>query len=261
MTAQDDDGTVIVETRDRVGWITLDRPRALNALNAQLMREVVAAAVAFDEDPAIGAIVIAGNERAFAAGVDVTEMANATTIEMTVEDPFAPWSRFADVRTPVIAAVAGYALGGGCELAMMCDIIIAADTAQFGQPEITLGVIPGMGGTQRLLRAIGYYKAADLVLSGRRLSADEAERAGLVSRVVPVERLLDETQDIASTIAEKSLPALYTAKAALDAALETTLAEGLRFERRAFVGLFAGEDQKEGMAAFRERRAPDFRHH
>lgn len=251
--------TILSETRGRVGWITLNRPQALNALNSDLMREVVAAAEAFDTDPEIGAIVVTGSERAFAAGADIKEMEGKSSLEMTMDDHFGAWARFAAVRTPVIAAVAGYALGGGCELAMMCDIILAADTAKFGQPEIQLGVIPGMGGTQRLIRAVGYYKAADLVLTGRMMDAAEAERSGLVSRVVPTGELLAVAGETAESIASKSLPALFAAKAAMDAALETTLAEGLRTERLAFASLFATEDQKEGMAAFREKRAPVFR--
>ncbi len=251
--------TLLVETRGRVGWITLNRPAALNALNTQAMREIVAAAEAFDADGDIGAIVLTGSERAFAAGADIKEMEDKTSVDMVLDDHFGAWARFARVRTPVIAAVSGYALGGGCELALMCDIILAADTAVFGQPEIALGVIPGMGGTQRLVRALGYYKTADLVLTGRRLPAEEAERAGLVSRVVPAGDLLAVAGEIADTIAAKSLPALYAAKAALDAALETTLAEGLRYETAAFASLFATHDQKEGMAAFREKREPDFR--
>ncbi|AZS38354.1 putative enoyl-CoA hydratase echA8 [Microbacterium lemovicicum] len=250
--------TIVVETRGRVGWITLNRPEALNALNSQVMRDVVDAATAFDADRGIGAIVVTGSERAFAAGADIKEMEAKTGVEMIVDGHFDAWWRFAEVRTPVIAAVSGYALGGGCELAMMCDIILAADTARFGQPEITLAVIPGMGGTQRLVRAIGYYKAAELVLTGRMMDAAEAERCGLVSRVVPAADLLAEASSVAESIAAKSLPSLYAAKAALDAALETTLAEGLRFERQAFAGLFSTADQKEGMAAFREKRRPDF---
>lgn len=252
--------TIIVETKGRVGWITLNRPDALNALNSQVMLDVVSAATAFDADPAIGAIVVTGSERAFAAGADIKEMETKTGLDMMMRDMFADWKQFADVRTPVIAAVAGYALGGGCELAMLCDIIIAAESAKFGQPEINLAVIPGMGGTQRLLRAIGYYKAADMVLTGRMIGADEAERAGLVSRVVPADTLLEEAGKIAETIASKSLPALFAAKQALDAALETTLAEGLKAERAAFAPLFSTEDQKEGMGAFREKRAAQFRH-
>jgi len=250
--------TIIVETRGRVGWITLDRPEALNALNTRVMEEVVAAATAFDTDDTIGAIVLTGSERAFAAGADIKEMESTSGLEMIMGEHFGQWSRFAAVRTPVLAAVSGYALGGGCELALMCDIIIAADSAKFGQPEINLGVIPGMGGSQRLVRAIGYYKAADLVLTGRMMDAAEAERAGLVSRVVPAAELLDEAARVADTIASKSLPSVYAAKAALDVAMETSLAEGLRFEKHAFAALFSTEDQKEGMAAFREKRAPNF---
>ncbi|HET8928213.1 MAG TPA: enoyl-CoA hydratase [Microbacterium sp.] len=250
--------TILVDTRGRVGWITLNRPEALNALNSQVMRDVVAAAEAFDADSGIGAIVVTGSERAFAAGADIKEMESKTGLDMVMGDHFGAWSRFAAVRTPVIAAVSGYALGGGCELAMMCDIILAADTAKFGQPEIALAVIPGMGGTQRLIRAVGYYKAAELVLTGRMMDAAEAERAGLVSRVVPASDLLHEAAKTAETIASKSLPSVFAAKAALDAAMETTLAEGLRFESRAFAALFDTADQKEGMSAFREKRSPDF---
>jgi enoyl-CoA hydratase len=250
--------TIIVETIGRVGWITLDRPEALNALNTRLMHELVDAATRFDADPGIGAIVVTGSAKAFAAGADIKEMEDQDATQMIAGDPFGAWSRFAAVRTPTIAAVAGYALGGGCELAMMCDIILAADSARFGQPEITLGVIPGMGGTQRLVRAIGPYKAADLVLTGRMIGADEAERAGLVSRVVPADELRDAAAETAARIADKSLPALYAATAALDAARETPLAQGLAFERQAFGALFATDDQKEGMAAFREKRAPRF---
>ncbi|WZH38579.1 MAG: enoyl-CoA hydratase-related protein [Microbacterium enclense] len=252
--------TIRVEQRGRVGWITLDRPEALNALNTRTMHEVVAAAEAFDADEGIGAIVVTGSEKAFAAGADIKEMEGKSSVEMTLTDHFGRWSRFAAVRTPVVAAVSGYALGGGCELALMCDVILVSDRARFGQPEVQLGVIPGMGGTQRLVRALGYYKAAELVLTGRMIDAAEAERVGLVSRVVAADDLLDEAQAVAETIAAKPLPALYAAKAALDAALETSLAEGLRFERQAFAGLFDTADQKEGMAAFREKRAPSFTH-
>ena len=250
--------TILVETRGRVGWITLNRPEALNALNSQVMRDIVAAASVFDADEAIGAIVVTGSERAFAAGADIKEMESKSGLEMVMDDHFGQWSRFAEVRTPVIAAVSGYALGGGCELAMMCDIILAADTAKFGQPEINLGVIPGMGGSQRLIRAVGYYKAAELILTGRMMDAAEAERSGLVSRVVPASDLLAEAEKTAATIASKSLPSLYAAKAALDTAMETPLAEGLRFEKHVFAALFDTADQKEGMAAFREKRAPEF---
>ncbi len=252
--------TIRVEQRGRVGWITLDRPEALNALNTQTMIDVVDAATAFDAASDIGAIVITGSEKAFAAGADIKEMEGKSGLEMTLTDHFGAWSRFAAVRTPVIAAVSGYALGGGCELALMCDIILASDGAKFGQPEIQLGVIPGMGGTQRLVRALGSYKAADMVLTGRMIDAVEAERAGLVSRIVPAADLLDEAEAVARTIAEKPLPALYAATAALDVALESTLAEGVRFERQAFASLFDTVDQKEGMAAFREKRSPQFLH-
>lgn len=250
--------TILVETRGRVGWITLNRPEALNALNSQMMRDIVAAASVFDADPRIGAIVVTGSERAFAAGADIKEMESKSGLDMVMDDHFGGWAHFAGVRTPVIAAVSGYALGGGCELAMMCDIILAADTAKFGQPEINLGVIPGMGGSQRLVRAVGYYKAAELVLTGRMMGAEEAERAGLVSRVVPAADLLAEAGAVADTIAAKSLPSVYAAKAVLDAALESSLAEGLRFEKHTFAALFDTADQKEGMAAFREKRSPDF---
>ncbi|MFC4137697.1 MULTISPECIES: enoyl-CoA hydratase-related protein [unclassified Microbacterium] len=252
--------TILVDQRGRVGWITLNRPQALNALNSRVAEEVTAAAVAFDADAGIGAIVVTGSEKAFAAGADIKEMEGMTSADMVGTDHFGVWRDFAAVRTPVIAAVSGYALGGGCELAMMCDIILAGDNAVFGQPEINLGVIPGMGGTQRLIRAVGYYKAAELVLSGRLVKADEAERIGLVSRVVPASGLLDEATKLATTIASKSLPSVYAAKATLDAAMETPLAEGLEIERAQFAALFDTADQKEGMAAFREKREPDFVH-
>lgn len=250
--------TILVEQRGRVGWITLNRPQALNALNSQVADEVTAAAVAFDADEGVGAIVVTGSEKAFAAGADIKEMQSMSTVQMRETDHFGVWSDFAAVRTPVIAAVSGFALGGGCELAMMCDIILAADTAKFGQPEINLAVIPGMGGTQRLIRAVGYYKAAELVLSGRMMRAEEAERSGLVSRVVPASDLLTEATALAEGIASKSLPSVYAAKAALDAAMETTLADGLAHEKQAFAALFDTEDQKEGMAAFLEKRTPNF---
>ena len=252
--------TILVEQQGRVGWITLNRPQALNALNSRVSEEVTAAAVAFDADPGVGAIVVTGSEKAFAAGADIKEMEGMTAADMLATDHFGSWSDFAAVRTPVIAAVSGFALGGGCELAMMCDIILAADTARFGQPEINLGVIPGMGGTQRLIRAVGYYKAAELVLSGRIIDAAEAERIGLVSRVVPASDLLSEAETLAETIASKSLPSVYAAKAALDTAMETSLADGLAHEKQAFASLFDTDDQKEGMAAFRDKRQPDFRH-
>ena len=252
--------TILVERRGRVGWITLNRPHALNALNAQLASELGAAASDFDADDQIGCIVITGSERAFAAGADIKEMADKTPLEMEQGNPFAGLERLSQLRTPLVAAVAGFALGGGCELAMTCDVILAADTARFGQPEINLGVIPGLGGTQRLPRAVGAYKAADLVLTARTIDAVEAERAGLASRVVPAAELLEVAQTVADEIAAKSLPVVYAAKEALRVARESTLTEGLRFERRVFVSLFGLEDQKEGMTAFREKRAPEFHH-
>ena len=249
-----------VEHRGRVGIITLHRPEALNALNELMMTEVVAAATDFDADPEIGAIIITGSARAFAAGADIKEMAPKTYMEMYATDWFAQWSALTAVRTPVIAAVAGHALGGGCELAMMCDFIIAADTARFGQPEITLGVIPGIGGSQRLTRAIGKAKAMDMVLTGRTMNAAEAERCGLVARVVPADDLLDEAVTAATTIARMSAPIAMLAKECVNAAFETTLAEGVRFERRLFHSAFATADQKEGMAAFSEKRPAVFTH-
>ncbi|MDQ1204718.1 enoyl-CoA hydratase-related protein [Microbacterium sp. SORGH_AS_0862] len=252
--------TILVEQHGRVGWITLNRPEALNALNSTLVGELAAAVAGFDADEGVGAIVLTGSERAFAAGADIKQMADKSARDMLVDNPFAALEEVTRARTPLIAAVAGFALGGGCELAMICDIILAADTAQFGQPEIALGVIPGLGGTQRLARAVGAYKAAELVLTGRRMGAEEAERAGLVSRVVPASELRDAAMEVAEAIASKSLPVVYAAKEALRAAQETTLAEGLRFEKQSFATLFALEDQKEGMAAFREKRAPQFRH-
>lgn len=252
--------TIRTETRGRVGWITLHRPEALNALNSTLVGELADAAEAFDADPRIGCIVITGSERAFAAGADIKQMESLSVRDMAVDSPFAALERVARLRTPLVAAVAGFALGGGCELAMICDIILAADTASFGQPEITLGVIPGLGGTQRLPRAVGSYKAAELVLTGRRMDAAEAERAGLVSRVVPAAELLSEAEQTATAIAEKSLPVVYAAKEALRAAQETPLSEGLRYEQRTFASMFALDDQREGMAAFREKRAARFTH-
>ncbi len=252
--------TVRTEVRGRVGWITLDRPEALNALNSTLVRELAAAAAAFDADEGIGCIVLTGSDRAFAAGADIKEMETQSSRDMAIDNPFAPLEQFSRVRTPVIAAVAGYALGGGCELAMACDIILAADTARFGQPEVTLGVIPGLGGTQRLPRAVGYYKAAELVLTGRMIDAHEAERIGLASRVVPAADLLADAEAMATAIAAKSLPVIYAAKEALRVSQETTAAEGLRFEKQTFAAMFALADQAEGMAAFREKRSPDFTH-
>jgi enoyl-CoA hydratase len=252
--------TILLERKGRVGLITLNRPKALNALNSQVLDEMIVALDDLESDPGIGAIVITGSERAFAAGADIKEMAPKSYIDVFMSDFFAQWDRLAAVRKPTIAAVAGFALGGGCELAMLCDILIAADNAQFGQPEIHLGVIPGIGGSQRLTRAVGKAKAMDLVLTGRKMGAEEAERAGLVSRIVPADQLLDEALKTAETIAAKSLPVAMIAKEAVNRALETTLAEGVRFERRVFHSLFALEDQKEGMAAFVEKREPNFQH-
>ncbi|MFF0542807.1 enoyl-CoA hydratase [Nocardia thailandica] len=244
--------------RGGVGWITLNRPKALNALNAQVLDDVIAALDELERDPSIGAVVITGSEKAFAAGADIKEMAPQSYMDMFLADFFARWDRLAGFRKPTIAAVAGYALGGGCELAMLCDILIAADTAKFGQPEITLGVIPGIGGSQRLTRAIGKAKAMDLILTGRTMGVEEAERAGLVSRVVPADQLLDTALEVAETIAAKSLPVAMIAKEAVNRSFETSLAEGLLFERRVFHSLFATNDQKEGMAAFVEKRKPVF---
>jgi enoyl-CoA hydratase len=251
--------TIITETSGRVGIITLNRPQALNALNATLMGELNQALEAYDSDRGIGCIVITGSERAFAAGADIKEMSGLTYPDTYLDDFITSWDRVAARRKPIIAAVAGFALGGGCELAMMCDIIIAADTAKFGQPEIKLGVIPGAGGTQRLTRAIGKAKAMDLCLTGRMMDAAEAERAGLVSRIVPAADLLQEAMKAAEAIASMSLPSVMTAKESVNRAYETTLSEGLRFERRVFHALFATEDQKEGMAAFVGKRPPEFK--
>lgn len=255
-----DFNTIILERKGRVGVITLNRPKALNALNSELMNEVVAAVADLEADNGIGAILITGSERAFAAGADIKEMQSKTYMDAYVEDFFTPWDRVAAARKPLIAAVSGYALGGGCELAMLCDFIIASDTAKFGQPEIKLGVIPGIGGSQRLTRAVGKAKAMDLVLTARMMDAAEAERAGLVSRIVPVERLLDEALEAAATIASMPLPAVMMAKECVNRAFETPLSESLLFERRNFHALFSTEDQKEGMRAFVEKRKPDFKH-
>lgn len=252
--------TILVTREDRVATITLNRPKALNALNSTVMKEVTAAAAELDQDPGIGAIVVTGNEKAFAAGADIKEMANLSFADVFAADFFAAWNQFAATRTPTIAAVAGYALGGGCELAMMCDILIAADTAKFGQPEIKLGVLPGMGGSQRLTRAIGKAKAMDLILTGRNMGAEEAERAGLVSRVVAAEALIDEAKATAHTIAGMSLSASRMAKEAVNRAFESTLTEGLLYERRLFHSAFATADQTEGMNAFTEKRAAKFTH-
>jgi enoyl-CoA hydratase len=252
---------IVVETRGRVGFITLNRPKQLNALNDALMNELQSALSGFDADDAIGAIVITGSERAFAAGADVGSMKDWSYMDVYKTDFITRnWERIRSIRKPVIAAVAGVALGGGCELAMMCDIVIAADSAKFGQPEIRLGIIPGAGGTQRLPRAVGKSKAMDLVLTGRMMDAQEAERAGLVARIVPADKLLDEAFSVANAICEYSLPAVMMAKESVNRAYESSLAEGILFERRNFHALFGTEDQKEGMQAFLSKRKPAFKH-
>jgi enoyl-CoA hydratase/carnithine racemase len=251
---------IIVETRDHVGLIRLNRPKALNALNSDLMRELGEALVKFDADEAIGAIVITGSEKAFAAGADIKEMQPKNFVDVYREDFItAGWETVTRIRKPVIAAVAGYALGGGCELAMMCDFILAADTARFGQPEINLGVMPGAGGTQRLTRFVGKSKSMEMNLTGRFMDAAEAERSGLVSRVVPADDLVDEAVATAAKIAEKGAIAVMATKEAVNRAYETTLAEGVRFERRLFHALFATQDQKEGMEAFVDKRTASFK--
>ncbi len=252
---------LLATTHGRVGLVTLNRPKVLNALNDALMDELGAALRAFDGDEGIGAIVITGSEKAFAAGADIGAMKDWSYMNVFKSDYITRnWEELKRIRKPVIAAVAGYALGGGCELVMMCDIVIAADTARFGQPEIRLGIIPGAGGTQRLPRAVGKAKAMDLVLTARTMDAHEAERAGLVSRVVPAGKLIEEALAAGTTIAEFSLPAVIMAKEAVQRAYETPLAEGLLFERRLFHSLFATTDQKEGMSAFIEKRPPRFEH-
>ncbi|MCK0196449.1 enoyl-CoA hydratase [Ancylobacter sp. 6x-1] len=250
--------TLLVETNGRVGVVTLHRPKALNALNSQLIEELNRALDALEADPGIGCIVLAGSERAFAAGADVKEM-QFLTFPATYRDDFiTSWERLSRCRKPVIAAVAGYALGGGCEMAMMCDIILAADTARFGQPEIQLGIMPGAGGSQRLTRAVGKAKAMEMCLTGRTMDAAEAERAGLVARVVPAADLMAEAMKTADRIADMPLAAAMMVKESVNRAFETTLAEGIRFERRLFQALFATADQKEGMGAFVEKRQPGF---
>ncbi|MFL5183286.1 MAG: enoyl-CoA hydratase [Microvirga sp.] len=250
--------TILAETRGKVGLITLNRPQALNALNSALLGEVNQALDAFEADPNIGCIVITGSEKAFAAGADIKEMASLTYPHTYMADFFSGWEKVSGRRKPMIAAVAGFALGGGCEFAMMCDFIIAADNAKFGQPEIKLGVMPGAGGTQRLTRVVGKAKAMEMCLTGRMMNAEEAERSGLVTRVVPAAELLAEALKTADIIAGLSLPIVMMAKESVNRAYETTLAEGIRFERRLFHAMFATRDQKEGMAAFVEKRAPRF---
>lgn len=247
-----------VEQRHRVVTVHLHRPAVLNALNTELMTELVDTLRPLDRDPGVGCFVITGSDRAFAAGADIREMAPKSSVEMFAEDFFAGWDGFTALRTPKIAAVAGYALGGGCELAMMCDLIFAADSARFGQPEITLGVIPGIGGTQRLTRLVGKAKAMDMILTGRLMDATEAEQAGLVARVFPADRLLPETMAAAEKIAAAGKLAAMTAREAVDRALEVGLREGLLFERRVFHALFATDDQAEGMQAFLEKRPARF---
>ena len=252
---------ILTEVKGRVALITLNRPKQMNALNAKLMQELGAALYGFDADDGVGAILITGSDKAFAAGADIGAMKDfdfqhAFKTDYITRD----WEHIRNVRKPVIAAVAGYALGGGCELAMLCDIIIAADSAKFGQPEINLGIFPGSGGTQRLPRAVGKAKAMDMCLTARVIDAQEAERAGLVSRVVPAARLMEEAMAVAERIASYSLPVAMMAKEAINRAYETTLSEGVRFERRMFHAAFALDDQKEGMAAFVEKRKPSFKH-
>jgi enoyl-CoA hydratase len=252
--------TIIVEIEDHVALITLNRPSALNALNDQLLGELADALTGCQNNEKVRCIVITGSEKAFAAGADIKMMAEKSFVDVFAGDLFTPESeQILRVRKPIIAAVSGYALGGGCELAMMCDFIIASDTAKFGQPEINLGVVAGLGGTQRLTRAIGKSKAMDMNLTGRFMDADEAERSGLVSRVVPVKKLMEEAMGAAQKIAEKSMITVMVVKEAVNRSFETTLREGLLYERRTFHSLFATEDQKEGMAAFMEKRTPQFR--
>jgi enoyl-CoA hydratase len=249
------------ETKGRVGIIRLDRPKALNALCAELVRELGQALDAFEADPGIGCMVLTGSDKAFAAGADIKEMKDQTYQDVFLKDFITVgWEKVSQVRKPIIAAVAGYALGGGCEMAMMCDFIIAADTAKFGQPEITLGTIPGAGGTQRLPRFVGKSKAMDLVLTGRMMDAAEAERCGLVSRVVPLADLMNDAIATAEKIAGMSLPATMVAKEAVNRAFETTLSEGVRFERRTFHATFGFDDRAEGMAAFADKRKPAWKH-
>ena len=250
--------TLLVEVRDRVGLITLNRPQALNALNTQVLEELNQALDQFEKDPNIGCMVLTGSSKAFAAGADIKQMADLQYPQVYLDDFFSPADRIANRRKPLIAAVAGYALGGGCELAMICDFIYAADNARFGQPEINLGVLPGIGGTQRLTRALGKAKAMEMCLTGRQMGAEEAERAGLVARIIPVDQLLEETLKTAQVIAAKSLPSVMMTKECVNRVFETSLSEGVRFERRVFHSIFATADQTEGMQAFVEKRAPNF---
>jgi enoyl-CoA hydratase len=249
---------IIVETQGRVGIVRLNRPQALNALNRALLLELTQAIDGFEADAGIGCLLITGSEKAFAAGADIKEMADKTFIEAYLGNFAADWDRATRARKPIVAAVAGFALGGGCELAMHCDLIIAADNAKFGQPEIKLGVIPGIGGTQRLTRAVGKAKAMDLILTGRMMDAAEAERSGLVARIVPAANLMEEAMKVADAIANMSLPSVLAGKEAVNRAFESGLSEGVLFERRIFHSLFATEDQKEGMKAFVEKRKPQW---
>ena len=251
--------TITAETRGSVGLITLDRPKALNALSGDMMADVVAACQSFDANPKVGAIVITGSDKAFAAGADIKEMADQSFVDAYMGNLWAGWDAMRKVRKPILAAVSGYALGGGCELAMMCDLIYASDTAKFGQPEITLGVVPGMGGTQRLTRAIGKAKAMDLCLTGRMMKVEEAESAGLVAQIFPVADLLEETIRAAEKIAGFSQPVVIMIKESVNQAFQTTLDDGLLFEKRMFHATFALEDQKEGMSAFVEKRTASFK--
>jgi len=250
---------ILIERHHRVVIVRLNRPRVLNALNAELMGELVTALQPLDRDPEVGCFVITGSEKAFAAGADIQELASKSYLEMVRDDYMAGWDAFTALRTPKIAAVFGYALGGGCELAMMCDMIFAAETALFGQPEIKLGLIPGMGGTQRLTRLVGKAKAMDLILTGRMLGAEEAERAGLVARVIPAAQLMEETLAAAETIAAYSKPATIAAREAVERAMEVSLREGILFERRTYYALWATEDAREGMRSFLEKRPPQFK--
>jgi enoyl-CoA hydratase len=251
---------ILTEVKGRVGVVTLNRPKQLNALNAKLMQELAQALYAFDADPAIGAIVVTGGDKAFAAGADIAAMKDYGYMEAYMSDYITrDWEHIRRIRKPIVAAVAGYALGGGCEVAMMCDIVIAADDAKFGQPEVNLGIMPGSGGTQRLPRAVGKAKAMDLCLTGRTMDAQEAERAGLVSRIVPAERLMEETLKVAEKVAAASLPVVMMIKESVNRSFETALSEGVLFERRLFHSQFALEDQKEGVAAFLEKRKPGFK--
>ncbi|MEE1888068.1 enoyl-CoA hydratase [Pseudomonas carassii] len=251
--------TILLDIHGKVGLITLNRPQALNALNAQIVGEINQALDQLERDPNIGCVVLTGSAKAFAAGADIKEMAELQYPQIYVEDLFSDADRIANRRKPIIAAVSGFALGGGCELAMMCDFILAADNAKFGQPEINLGVLPGMGGTQRLTRAVGKAKAMELCLTGRLMGAEEAERAGLVARIVPQAELVEEALKVATTIASKSIPVSMMVKESVNRAFEVTLSEGVRFERRVFHAAFATEDQKEGMAAFIAKREAQFK--